>query len=82
MINTLKALKLSLRNKGLIVLKENRPYLPDTDLEQFQMDTPGGEHGRFDITRPDVHHRHLFEAAGLTEIQCDCGVETNTWVLT
>jgi protein N-terminal methyltransferase len=80
-IRTLKALKVSLRKAGLMVLKENRPYLPETDHEQFQMDTPGGEHGRYDITRPDAHHRQLFEAAGLTEILCERGEETNTWVL-
>jgi len=40
-IRALTALRRSLRKKGLMVLKENRPYLPDTDHEHFQMDTPG-----------------------------------------
>jgi SAM-dependent methyltransferase len=80
-IACLRALKASLRNKGVMVLKENRPYLPDADHERFQMDTPGGEHGRFDITRPDAHHRHLFMSAGLDELHCHRGEETNTWVL-
>ena len=80
-IRILQTLQLALRKKGLMVLKENRPYLPDTDHDHFQMDTPAGEHGRFDITRPDGHHRVLFAAAGLTVLQCEPGVETNTWVL-
>jgi len=77
----LKALKPSLRKKGVMIVKENRPYLPDVDHEHFQMDTPGGEHARFDITRPDAHHRYLFQAAGMEELACERGEETNTWVL-
>ena len=80
-IRTLQALKAALRHKGLLVLKENRPYLCGKNHEEFQMDTPGGEHGRFDITRPDQHHRFLFAAAGLAVVLCQQGAETNTWAL-
>ena len=80
-ISVLAALRLSLRKKGLMVVKENRPYLPDKDHTQFQMDTPEGENARYDITRPDAHHRHLFGAAGCAVVQCQQGAETNIWVL-
>ena len=31
----------------------------------FRVDTPSGPHARYDVTRPDVHHRWLFRCAGL-----------------
>ena len=31
----------------------------------FRVDTPSGPHARYDVTRPDAHHRWLFRCAGL-----------------
>ena len=58
---SLPQLAAGLAPRGRLVLKENRPYLPGTDLARFQMDTPEGENARYDVTRPDAHHRLLFE---------------------
>jgi len=63
------------------VLKENRPYLAGCDPRMFQCDTPAGEHHRYDITRPDAHHRQLFQRAGLEVLGTERGTETNFWTL-
>lgn len=31
--------------------------------DRFQLETPSGEEGRYDITRTDAHHRVLFGMA-------------------
>jgi hypothetical protein len=83
-VRTLRQLKAGLkrgRADGVLVLKENRPYLAGHDERMFQVDTPSGEHGRYDITRPDGHHRTLFSRAGLEILELERGVETNFWVL-
>ena len=66
---------------GYLVVKENRPY-GNARSDRFQMDTPQGEHGRYDITRSDAHHRLLFEKAGLRVHMMEQGDETNTYALT
>jgi AdoMet dependent proline di-methyltransferase len=65
---------------GILILKENRPYgVARTD--RFQMDTPGGGSGRYDITRTDDHHRYLLQQAGLTVQMTEQGDETNTYAV-
>lgn len=68
-----------LTTNGLIILKENKPTIGTTGssrLDRFQMDTPNGPDGRYDITRPAAHHRYLFQQAGLHVILWEEGVET------
>jgi protein N-terminal methyltransferase len=67
---------------GVLVVKENRPY-GNAREDRFQMDTPQGSsgQGRYDITRPDAHHRLLFQRAGLRVDFVEKGVETNTYAL-
>lgn len=79
----LGALGRSLSPAGLLVLKENYPYwLPPVERSAaFAVDVPEGEHSRYDVTRPDAHHRLLFHAARLRVVQAERGSETVTWVL-
>ena len=65
---------------GVLVVKENRPFGSARE-DRFQMDLPEGLNGRYDITRPDSHHRYLFQKAGLVVCLMDRGVETNTYAL-
>lgn len=54
-VRTLRQLKVGLkrgRADGVLVLKENRPYLAGHDERMFQVDTPSGEHG-WCMTLPD-----------------------------
>lgn len=80
-IRTLKSLASSLViGTGVLIVKENRPYAP-ARLDRFQMDTPDGPHERYDLTRTDMHHRFLFQKAGLIVDLNEMGVETNTYAL-
>lgn len=79
-IDTLRNLALSLVETGYLIVKENRPY-GGARLDRFQMDTPDGGSGRYDITRTDNHHRLLFQRAGLVVDLAEVGVETNTYAL-
>lgn len=80
-VKCLKTLALGLRpSVGVIIVKENRPYGIARE-DRFQMDTPGGPHNRYDITRSDAHHRLLFRMAGLTVLSMARGEETHTYVL-
>jgi hypothetical protein len=65
---------------GILVIKENRPFGSARE-DRFQMDLPNGENERYDITRPDSHHRFLFQKAGLAVHTMERGVETNTYAL-
>jgi hypothetical protein len=65
---------------GVLIVKENRPYGGQRE-DRFQMDVPEGANQRYDITRSDNHHRLLFQQAGLKVTFTECGVETNTYVL-
>ena len=65
---------------GVLVVKENRPFGYARE-DRFQMDTPAGGNDRFDITRPDAHHRLLFQRAGLRVDFVEKGVETYTYAL-
>ena len=47
----------------------------------FQVDTPAGPHARYDVTRPDAHHRWLFRCAGLEVQDWEHWGETTAWVL-
>lgn len=69
-----------IEDRGVLVVKENRPY-GNAREDRFQMDTPGGENKRYDITRPDAHHRLIFHRAGLRIEHVEEGVETNTYAL-
>jgi len=80
-IRTLKSLASSLViGTGVLIVKQNRPYAP-ARLDRFQMDTPDGPHERYDLTRTDMHHRFLFQKAGLIVDLNEMGVETNTYAL-
>lgn len=80
-VECLKTLALGLRPIiGVLIVKENRPYGMARE-DRFQMDTPGGENQRYDITRSDAHHRLLFRMAGLTVKSMERGEETNTYEL-
>ena len=63
------------------------PHAPARPPERPRPDPRGrvlggaGAHGRYDITRPDAHHRLLFDRAGLAVLEMESGVETNFWVL-
>lgn len=70
----------SLVRGGVLVVKENRPAWR-TKENRFELDTPSGPNERFDITRPDEHHRWLFAAAGLRELYSEHHDETTTWLL-
>lgn len=65
---------------GVLVVKENRPFGSARE-DRFQMDMPDGANARYDITRPDSHHRYLFQKAGLTVNMAEQGEETNTYAL-
>jgi len=80
-VTTLRNLKMGLTLHGVLVLKENRPYLKGSNPKMFQCDTPAGENARFDITRSDAHHRELFKRAELEVFEAEQGDETNFWVL-
>jgi len=82
-VRALESLGRSLSPTGLMVLKENYPYwLPRNERYcAFAIDLPEGEHGRYDVTRPDSHHRILFHAARLQVVEVKRGDETVTWVL-
>lgn len=77
----LAALGRSLSHSGMLVLKENYPYWLPGESDAFAMDVPEGEHGRYDVTRPDAHHKLLFRAARLAVVRAERGKETVTWVL-
>mmetsp|Transcript_46998 Transcript_46998/g.147238 ORF Transcript_46998/g.147238 Transcript_46998/m.147238 type:complete len:285 (-) Transcript_46998:52-906(-) len=79
-IKCLESLSKGLRRHGFLIVKENRPY-GHARNDRFQMDTPDGENGRYDITRTDVHHRILFEKAGLTVEDSELGMETCSYCL-
>lgn len=79
-VRTLRNLKSGLSANGVLVVKENRPYSAANEL-LFQIDTPGGANGRYDITRPDAHHRQLFQRADMEVISAERGEEINFWVL-
>ena len=80
-IECLKILAQGLRPLvGVLVVKENRPYGIQRE-DRFQMDTPAGDNNRYDITRPDAHHRLLFQMAGLKVQSMERGEETNTYEL-
>jgi len=80
-IRTLKSLASSLViGTGVLIVKENRPYAP-ARLDRFSMDTPDGPNERYDLTRTDMHHRLLFQKAGLIVDLNEMGVETNTYAL-
>lgn len=68
------------QGSGVLVVKENRPCGSARE-DRFQMDMPDGANARYDITRPDSHHRYLFQKAGLTVNMAEQGEETNTYAL-
>jgi AdoMet dependent proline di-methyltransferase len=79
-IHTLKTLAAGLvAETGYLVIKENRPF-GTARSDRFQLETPSIS-GRYDITRPDAHHRLLFQKAGLQVDITEQGEETNTYAL-
>jgi hypothetical protein len=80
-IDCLRILSGGLREgSGILIVKENRPFGKQRE-DRFQMDTPDGEHERYDISRSDNHHRLLFQEAGLRVNFMERGKETNTYAL-
>mmetsp|Transcript_44609 Transcript_44609/g.111797 ORF Transcript_44609/g.111797 Transcript_44609/m.111797 type:complete len:299 (-) Transcript_44609:64-960(-) len=79
-VRALMALAAGLTKSGVLVIKENRPYGGQRE-DRFHMETPAGEQGRYDITRPRAHHNLLFQQAGLQILRCEEGVETHTYAL-
>lgn len=81
----LRRLGAGLSAAGLLVLKENAPAFEGPAASLFQVMAPTGGLGsrRFEITRPDAHHRLLFERAGLVLLESEpCpATETVVWVL-
>eukprot|EP00927_Polykrikos_kofoidii_P060241 TRINITY_DN55274_c0_g1_i1.p1 TRINITY_DN55274_c0_g1~~TRINITY_DN55274_c0_g1_i1.p1 ORF type:complete len:430 (+),score=61.65 TRINITY_DN55274_c0_g1_i1:115-1404(+) len=65
---------------GVFIIKENRPLGLGKE-EVFQVDTPEGPHGRYDVTRPDAHHRWLFRCASLIVKHWEHAGECTAWVL-
>lgn len=80
-VRALRSLASGLCAAGIIIVKENRPYRTQYDPRMFQMDTPKGAAGRYDILRPDSHHRLLFMQANLVVVGCEPDGETNFWIL-
>ncbi len=79
-VRALVGLAHGLSKHGVLIVKENRPYGAARG-DRFQLETPTGEEGRYDITRTDAHHRVLFAMAGLRVHAHQVGVETNAYVL-
>jgi hypothetical protein len=81
-VDILRRLQSALSENGIIVLKENRPLVSTVGVEGlFQVDTPGGPHSRYDVCRPDLHHRWLFRCAGLAVESAEDHGEVTAWVL-
>lgn len=80
-VSCLQTLATGLAAGGFLIVKENRPYGTASSSNKFQMDVPSGASGRYDITRPDAHHRILFQLAGLRVQHSQQNVETNTYAL-
>jgi len=83
-IQVLATVQQCLTQHGIIIIKENKPAVHTTGssrLNRFQMDTPMGSEGRYDITRPNAHHQYLFAVAGLTVLEWEDGLETITVAL-
>ena len=83
-IAVLIAARNCLRKNGIIIVKENIPTAVTTGsvrTDRFQMDTPEGPEGRFDITRPELHHKYLFQQANLDILMMEVGVETISFAL-
>ena len=72
---------------GLLVLKENRPCPKTgsgaTSEDTFRVDLPSGAHKRYDVTRPDEHHKWLFRCAGLEVVHDETCLrgEVTAWAL-
>jgi protein N-terminal methyltransferase len=80
-VECLKKLATALRPLvGVLVVKENRPF-GTARPDRFQMDTPAGANGRYDITRSEDHHRLLFHQAGFQVDFEETGKETSTFAL-
>jgi len=80
-VRTLRTLAQGLSPKtGMLIVKENRPY-GGARSDRFQMETPSGVNGRYDITRTDAQHRLLFHRAGLKVDLAEQGYETNTYAI-
>ena len=77
-VDALRRLAARLAPHGVMVLKENRPLAGDG---AFHVDVPHGPHGRYDVTRPDAHHRWLFRCAHLEIEHSEIEGEVTAWVL-
>lgn len=78
-VQALRQLANALTANGVLILKENRPT--QGPACEFHVDVPEGAHGRYDVTRPDAHHRWLFSCAGLRELSFEHHDELTAWVL-
>lgn len=81
----LRRLGQGLSPSGLLVLKENAPAASGAAESLFQVMTPSGGLGcqRFEVTRPEAHHRLLFQHAELELLEQEPSpcTETTFWVL-
>lgn len=79
----------SAASDGVIVVKENHAEGLQRRAEVdgieagsvFFVETPAGQNGCYDISRPDAHHRWLFEVAGLEVVSHHWGDELVTYAL-
>ena len=55
----------------------------ESEEGMFHVDTPSGPHSRYDVTRPDAHHRWLFRCAGLQVEHSEACIngECTAWAL-
>ena len=51
------------------------------ECDEFLVDMPEGPNARFDVTRPDAHHRWLWSCAGLSVAHWEAWDEVGAWVL-
>ena len=81
-VSTLRRLRSAISPNGRLVLKENRPCMHTVGTEEgFQVDKPSGPNARYDVCRPDTHHRWLFRCASLVVEHTEQHGEITAWVL-
>ena len=81
-VSTLLRMRSALTSNGRLILKENRPCMDTVGTtESFQVDMPSGPNARYDVCRPDAHHRWLFRCALLVVEHTEHYGEISAWVL-
>jgi protein N-terminal methyltransferase len=81
-VSTLLRMRSALTSNGRLIIKENRPCMHTVGTtESFQVDMPSGPNARYDVCRPDAHHRWLFRCALLVVEHTEHYGEISAWVL-